>query len=75
MLPNSTLHQIDKDIPGVTSPMLYIGMLFSSFAWHVEDHNLYSINYQHKGAAKTWYSVPCSAADAFEDYVRNNVYV
>jgi|AraCvinosormetaG_1042628.scaffolds.fasta_scaffold05010_4 hypothetical protein len=26
---------------GVTEPMLYIGMLFSMFAWHVEDHYLY----------------------------------
>ena len=26
---------------GVTDPMLYIGMLFSVFAWHVEDHYLY----------------------------------
>lgn len=28
-------------IQGVTDPMLYIGMLFSMFAWHVEDHYLY----------------------------------
>jgi hypothetical protein len=26
---------------GVTEPMMYIGMLFSMFAWHVEDHYLY----------------------------------
>ena len=28
-------------LQGVTDPMLYIGMLFSMFAWHVEDHYLY----------------------------------
>ena len=54
--------------------MLYIGMLFATFAWHVEDHYLYSINYQHLGAAKTWYGVPASDADAFEDVARRHVY-
>lgn len=54
--------------------MLYIGMLFATFAWHVEDHYLYSINYQHLGAAKTWYGVPASDADAFEDVARKHVY-
>ena len=41
----------------MSTPMLYIGMVSATFAWHVEDHYLYSINYQHQGAAKTWYSV------------------
>ncbi len=52
--PASVLRLLDLDIPGVTSPMLYIGMLFATFCWHVEDNYLYSINYQHLGAAKTW---------------------
>jgi hypothetical protein len=30
---------------GVTDPMLYIGMLFSMFAWHVEDHYLYRYSF------------------------------
>ncbi|KAI3430679.1 hypothetical protein D9Q98_005268 [Chlorella vulgaris] len=61
-------------IPGVSTPMLYAGQLFSTFAWHVEDHFMYSINYQHLGASKTWYGVPASAADAFETAARNTVY-
>ena len=28
-------------IPGVTTPMLYIGMLFAHFCWHYEDNALY----------------------------------
>lgn len=54
--------------------MLYIGMLFSMFAWHVEDHYLYSINYHHCGASKTWYGIPGSAALQFEEVVREHVY-
>lgn len=57
-------------IAGVTSPMVYIGMLFSWFAWHVEDHELHSLNYLHTGAPKTWYAVPGDAAPALEEVVR-----
>ena len=39
---------------GLTYPWLYFGALFSTFCWHVEDHFLYSVNYLHTGAAKTW---------------------
>lgn len=57
-------------VAGVTSPMVYIGMLFSWFAWHVEDHELHSLNYLHTGAPKTWYAVPGDAAPALEEVVR-----
>ncbi|XP_018441586.2 lysine-specific demethylase JMJ13 isoform X1 [Raphanus sativus] len=73
-LRKSILRLLETSIPGVTEPMLYIGMLFSMFAWHVEDHYLYSINYQHCGASKTWYGVPGSAALKFEKVVREYVY-
>ncbi|VFR02149.1 unnamed protein product [Cuscuta campestris] len=73
-LPKSILRLLEKTIPGVTEPMLYIGMLFSMFAWHVEDHFLYSINYHHCGATKTWYGIPGHAAFDFEKVVRNHVY-
>ncbi|XP_031261595.1 lysine-specific demethylase JMJ706 isoform X2 [Pistacia vera] len=73
-LPKSILRLLDTSIPGVTDPMLYIGMLFSMFAWHVEDHYLYSINYHHCGASKTWYGIPGHAALKFEKVVRERVY-
>ncbi|XP_077234939.1 lysine-specific demethylase JMJ13-like [Tasmannia lanceolata] len=73
-LPKSTLRLLETEIPGVTYPMLYIGMLFSMFAWHVEDHYLYSINYHHCGASKTWYGIPGHAALEFEKVVREHVY-
>jgi len=62
------------DIPGVTSPMIYIGMLFSWFAWHVEDHELHSLNFLHTGSSKTWYSVPGDYAFAFEEVIRTEGY-
>ncbi|XP_038982312.1 lysine-specific demethylase JMJ706-like isoform X2 [Phoenix dactylifera] len=73
-LPKSVLRLLGTAIPGVTDPMLYIGMLFSMFAWHVEDHYLYSINYHHCGAFKTWYGIPGHAASEFEKVVREHVY-
>ncbi|KAG5023355.1 hypothetical protein JHK82_019258 [Glycine max] len=73
-LPPSLLRLVDREIPGITDPMLYIGMLFSMFAWHVEDHYLYSINYHHSGANKTWYGVPGYAASQFEKTVLQHVY-
>ncbi|XP_039020190.1 lysine-specific demethylase REF6-like isoform X2 [Hibiscus syriacus] len=66
----SLLRFMKEEIPGVTSPMVYIAMLFCWFAWHVEDHDLHSLNYLHMGAGKTWYGVPREAAVAFEEVVR-----
>ncbi|KAK4761644.1 hypothetical protein SAY87_029528 [Trapa incisa] len=73
-LPKSVLRLLKTEIAGVTDPMLYIGMLFSIFAWHVEDHYLYSINYHHCGAFKTWYGVPGDAALDFEKVAKEHVY-
>ncbi|CAN1777307.1 Lysine-specific demethylase REF6 [Linum perenne] len=70
----SLLRHMKEEIPGVTSPMLYIAMMFSWFAWHVEDHDLHSLNYMHMGAGKTWYGVPKEAAVAFEEVVRVHGY-
>ena len=68
---NSVLKYLYMNVPGITSPMIYVGMLFSSFCWHVEDHYLYAINYLHYGAKKTWYCIPGSAAQKFEKFMRD----
>lgn len=52
MMNPSVLTHVTADICGMTLPWLYVGMCFSSFCWHIEDHWSYSINYLH------WYSPP-----------------
>ena len=39
-------------LQGVTSAMLYAGQWGAMFAFHVEDMNLYSVNYLHAGAPR-----------------------
>uniref|UniRef100_A0A0D9VPM4 JmjC domain-containing protein n=1 Tax=Leersia perrieri TaxID=77586 RepID=A0A0D9VPM4_9ORYZ len=72
--PGSLTRFMPDDVPGVTSPMVYIGMLFSWFAWHVEDHDLHSLNFLHTGAPKTWYAVPGDRAVEIEEVIRLHGY-
>jgi hypothetical protein len=65
--PGCILRNVKNDIPGMMIPWLYVGMVFSTFCWHAEDHFTYSINYLHFGETKTWYGIPSSEADAFEN--------
>ncbi|KAH7413832.1 PLU-1-like protein-domain-containing protein [Phaeosphaeria sp. MPI-PUGE-AT-0046c] len=71
--PDSLFRHIKSDISGMTVPWLYVGMVFSTFCWHAEDHYTYSSNYQHFGATKTWYGIPAEDADKFEQAMREAV--
>ncbi|KAJ1166012.1 hypothetical protein NDU88_006424 [Pleurodeles waltl] len=70
VLEQSVLAHINVDISGMKVPWLYVGMCFSSFCWHIEDHWSYSINYLHWGEPKTWYGVPSHAAEQLEAVMR-----
>ncbi|KAJ6796786.1 lysine-specific demethylase JMJ18-like [Iris pallida] len=72
-LPGSVLSFESEDISGVLVPWLYIGMCFSSFCWHVEDHHLYSLNYMHFGDSKIWYGVPGNDAVKLEDAMKKHL--
>ncbi|KAG9439636.1 hypothetical protein H6P81_019801 [Aristolochia fimbriata] len=72
-LPGSVLCFEREDISGVLVPWLYVGMCFSSFCWHVEDHHLYSLNYHHFGEPKLWYGVPGTGACLLEKAMRKHL--
>uniref|UniRef100_A0AAV2M1W7 [histone H3]-trimethyl-L-lysine(4) demethylase n=2 Tax=Knipowitschia caucasica TaxID=637954 RepID=A0AAV2M1W7_KNICA len=70
VLDASVLTHITADICGMKLPWLYVGMCFSSFCWHIEDHWSYSINYLHWGEPKTWYGAPGFAAERLESVMK-----
>uniref|UniRef100_A0A3Q1JVE1 [histone H3]-trimethyl-L-lysine(4) demethylase n=1 Tax=Anabas testudineus TaxID=64144 RepID=A0A3Q1JVE1_ANATE len=70
VLDASVLTHITADICGMKLPWLYVGMCFSSFCWHIEDHWSYSINYLHWGEPKTWYGAPGYAAEHLESVMK-----
>ncbi|KAI0135890.1 jumonji superfamily protein [Daldinia grandis] len=71
--PESLFRHIKSDISGMTVPWVYVGMIFSTFCWHNEDHFAYSINYQHFGATKTWYGIPAEDTEKFENAMKEAV--
>ncbi|KAI9103186.1 hypothetical protein DFS34DRAFT_356513 [Phlyctochytrium arcticum] len=73
VLHDSLFCNIRNDISGMMIPWLYVGMAFSTFCWHTEDHYTYSINYHHWGETKTWYGIPASNADKFEETMKKKV--
>ena len=66
----SILNYLDEKVPGVNESYLYAGLWKASFAWHLEDQDLYSINYIHFGAPKQWYSIPQEDSEKFYNFMK-----
>lgn len=58
-----------KYMAGIQTPYLYIGMAMTSFAFHLEDGDLCSINYNHAGEPIVWYVVPDLHGNKLEELV------
>lgn len=72
-LPN-LLDVLGQKVPGVNTAYLYLGMWKATFAWHLEDVDLYSINYIHFGAPKQWYSISQEDLPRFEAAMRSKYF-
>ena len=59
-----------SNISGLTIPWVYLGMIFSTFCWHVEDLFLFSLNYMHYGSPKIWYSLPINQKEKMNSFIK-----
>lgn len=63
----SNIHgQNIKRIDGIQKPYVYHGTYLTYFGLHLEDMDLNSINYLHRGHPKIWYFIPLSEHEKLE---------
>ncbi|KAH9255709.1 hypothetical protein BASA81_006103 [Batrachochytrium salamandrivorans] len=66
------LKQSGVKIPGVTNPMMYVGMWRSFFPFHTEDVNMFSISVNHLGKPKFWYGIPPEQTSRVQSLAKGN---
>jgi hypothetical protein len=66
----NVLFTINFIFSGVNTSYIYFGSNGSFFVFHVEDHDLASINRSFFGAAKIWFSLPERNYGPFVDYMK-----
>lgn len=62
------LKSLKQNVPGVNSPFLYVGQARSILSMHIEDEELWSVNYLHSGF-KTWIVIPPGEKEQLEKYL------
>lgn len=62
-----------KFVKGITTPFAYVGGPLTSFAFHVEDGDLGSINKLQEGEPKVWYIVPGSEGQKLERFIADQI--
>lgn len=55
------------NVSGIQRPSLFFGSPRSTFGWHVEDMDLYAINYHWHGAPKKWNAIPPAYGHRLEE--------
>ncbi|XP_015125840.1 lysine-specific demethylase 4D-like, partial [Diachasma alloeum] len=56
-------------VSGIHTPYCYVGSWMSSFGWHTEDYDAYSINVQLHGKPKIWHFIPREDGLRFDNIV------
>lgn len=64
---------ITKEADGITKGYVYVGQQFSHSALHVENDNLASVNFIHKGAPKYWFGFSADSADQIDKIARDTM--
>jgi len=67
----NVLSALEVEIPRLNSSCLHVTQMFSTVAWHVEDKDLFAVNYHHSGESKRWYSIPAAYRQRFEELAQS----
>jgi hypothetical protein len=62
-----------KVLGGINASYLYFGAAGSTFAFHYEDAELFSISFLHTGSPKIWYCIHLDDTDKLLDYLRKHL--
>jgi hypothetical protein len=70
---NTILDEMKPKKQGIHFPFLYFGQRMTSFTWHTEDSDLFSINLLLSGDPKIWFIIHPADTDKFEALVKGKL--